>query len=136
MRYDYHNPFRGFIVPYHCLPSKNMKFKICIQYHNLTCSASMQNIVTLREQMHRGVWDRTAEKNVRTLEGISDCRKLHNPVFYHLHLLSAGYRSQYSNWLWAGQSRGKNYLSSMLSSLALGPTQTPIQWVLWDFSWG
>jgi hypothetical protein len=48
-----------------------------------------------------------------------------------------GYHSQYSDWLWAGRPRGqssspgraKNFLFSMLSRLALEPTQPPIQWI-------
>jgi hypothetical protein len=48
-----------------------------------------------------------------------------------------GYRSLYSEWLWAGRpryrssssGRGKNFHFSMSSRLALGPTQPPIQWV-------
>jgi hypothetical protein len=48
-----------------------------------------------------------------------------------------GYRSQDSDWLRAGwprsrssrPGRGKNFLFSMLSRPALGPTQSSIQWV-------
>jgi hypothetical protein len=48
-----------------------------------------------------------------------------------------GYRSQYSDWLWAGRSRGrssnsgrvKNFLFSASFRPALGSTQPPIQWV-------
>jgi hypothetical protein len=47
-----------------------------------------------------------------------------------------GQSSQYSDWLRTGRSRGwsstpgrgKTFLLSMLSRLALGPTQPPIQW--------
>jgi hypothetical protein len=46
-------------------------------------------------------------------------------------------RSRYSDWLRAGRPRGrssnpgrsKNFLFSTSSRPALGPTQTPIQWV-------
>jgi hypothetical protein len=48
-----------------------------------------------------------------------------------------GYRSQYSDRLWAGQPRGwssspgkvKNFLFSKSSRLALGSTQPSIKWV-------
>jgi hypothetical protein len=47
------------------------------------------------------------------------------------------YSSEYSDWLRAGQPRGcnsstgrvKNFHFSTSSSTALGPTQSPIQWV-------
>jgi hypothetical protein len=50
---------------------------------------------------------------------------------------SAGQRSQYSDWLLAGRSRGQNscpgeveiFHFSMSSGPALGCTQPPIQWV-------
>jgi hypothetical protein len=54
-----------------------------------------------------------------------------------MQLKEPGQYSQYSDCLWAGRprsrrsspGRGKNFLFSMSSKLALGPTQPPIQWV-------
>jgi hypothetical protein len=50
---------------------------------------------------------------------------------------AAAQRSRYSEWLQAGQPRGrssspgrdKNFLFSISSRLALGPTQAPSQWL-------
>jgi hypothetical protein len=51
-----------------------------------------------------------------------------------------GERSRYSDWILAGRSSipgsTKNILFSMSSSLALGPTQPPIQYVPWTISPG
>jgi hypothetical protein len=62
-------------------------------------------------------------------------------VFWGL-FIGSWWRSQYSNWLWAGRPRGrssspcraKDFLFSTSARPALGPTQPPIQWVL-SFSW-
>jgi hypothetical protein len=59
-------------------------------------------------------------------------------------IMEPEWRSRYSDWLRAGRRRGrssspgtvKNFHSSMSSRLALGSTQSPIQWVPGAFTPG